>query len=276
MTQQASPSPNDRARWAVCIALERIFVPIARLVLNHRIPIQAVIRLFKRAMVQVANEEFRLPGRRQSMSRIAMLSGLTRADVRSLLTEPRGRSLPDGDEHLKPMAVVEGWRRNSDFLDEHGEPRVLPAKGPHPSFTSLVQLYGGDLPPKTMLEEYLRAGTMAYTDDDRVRLVQRAYIPPGQGSPQIIQVVAQSATRLLSTGVYNIHRDPETEPTLFQRQFEAKALPPDRLEEFRAELQELLARYMDDACGHIEAYEDETAVEGYHQTAGVGMYYFED
>lgn len=45
--------------------------------------------LAKRVYVQVAADEFRIHGRKQTVSRIAILTGRTRKDVQRLLAEPR-------------------------------------------------------------------------------------------------------------------------------------------------------------------------------------------
>lgn len=275
VTQQTQTYSNT-ARWAVVAAFEKILTPLARLAIKHRIPFQAFATAAKRAFVRVANEEFAVQGRSQTKSRIAMLTGLTRTDVNSYLWDPQHRRLPDVDRGCRPSALVEGWRKDAFFQDENGDPLALPFRGKGRSFEILVQRYGADIPPKTMLEELINAGTVEETDDGLIKLSQLTYVPRGQGSTEQAQLMGMAGERFLNTAAHNVYRDAEQdEPPFFQQEFWTSGLPPHQVEAFRADLRSLLERHLAEARDYIESKEERPAQEGYHVTAGAGFYYFE-
>jgi hypothetical protein len=97
----------------------------------------------------------RASGRRTSVSSIAAATGLTRADVRQLLTEsPLRPSAPPWAPRASDK-VLAGWVSDPDFLEPDGNPRPLAyADGDH-GFSELVRRYSQDIPPRAMLNELI-------------------------------------------------------------------------------------------------------------------------
>ena len=69
---------------ALAAALQRLLRPLVRLLLRHGISHTEFSELAKQVYVDVADREFPLPGRKQSVSRISVLTGLTRKEVSRL------------------------------------------------------------------------------------------------------------------------------------------------------------------------------------------------
>ena len=75
-------------RSALEQAVTRLLRPLFRILLRHGMAFTAFEKLAKRVYVDVARNEFRLPGKKPSVSRTSILSGLTRKDVQRVLAEP--------------------------------------------------------------------------------------------------------------------------------------------------------------------------------------------
>src|SRR3981189_3344210 len=82
---QRKSTSRLRVGQALAAALERVLRPLFRIVLRNHMSFKAFLDIAKHAYVEVAATEFGIPGKKQSISRIALLSGLTRKEVQRLL-----------------------------------------------------------------------------------------------------------------------------------------------------------------------------------------------
>src|SRR6185369_29201 len=146
--------------------------------LRHGVSYPEVAELAKRAMIDVARREFTIPGRKQSASRIAVLTGLHRKEIaRTLAVEP-----PKDSASRRRVAyaarVIAGWRRSKRYADARGRPSALTFDGPSPSFLDLVKQFGGgDVPGRAVLDELARVGAVSRLKDGRIKLTAAAYVP---------------------------------------------------------------------------------------------------
>src|SRR5262245_30078545 len=72
------------ARELVTIALTRVLHPLVRLMIARGITFSAAVELLKRVYVEVADQHFRLTDERQTDSRVSLITGLHRKDVKRL------------------------------------------------------------------------------------------------------------------------------------------------------------------------------------------------
>src|SRR5882757_2811510 len=101
MSDGDTPGPHR----ALVAALDRIFRALARLCLRHGLSYEATADIAKRAFVDVAYREFAIPRRKQSASRVAVLTGLHRKDVGRML-KSRRPSDPEADSRVAYAARV--------------------------------------------------------------------------------------------------------------------------------------------------------------------------
>ncbi|MBT8372466.1 MAG: hypothetical protein KJO34_15975, partial [Deltaproteobacteria bacterium] len=91
----------------------------------------------------MASKEFDIKGRKQSTSRVAVITGLSRKEV----TRVRQLSKPDDrastEKYNRAPRVIAAWRRDKNFLDAEGNPAPLPLAGPDTSFSELVKRFSG-------------------------------------------------------------------------------------------------------------------------------------
>lgn len=270
----ASPPPLERA---IDLAVARLLRPLFRVLLRHGKSYRAFEELAKRTYVEVAMEDFGIPGKKPSVSRASILSGLTRKEVQRLLQTPA----PDdaaGEHHNRAARVLTAWVRDADFHDPQGLPRPLAVDG-EIGFATLVKRHSGDMPVRAVLDELLRVGAVEQQADGRIALLARGYVPR-RGAPEMVAMLGTDVADLIETIDHNLHQagEPGQAPR-FQRKVMYRDVPAHAMPAFRllsAEraqtLLEQLDRWLHSACSReAPAGEPQPGAR-----VGVGIYYFEE
>jgi Family of unknown function (DUF6502) len=160
-------------------ALKRIFRPFVKLMLANNITYTFVIDVIKGLFVEVAETDFSIDDKRQTDSRISLMSGVHRKDVRRL----RGHNL--AVEEVMPANVSLGsqvialWNANPKYLNEEGMPKPLQrfaAANADESFEGLVRSLSTDIHPRAVLDEWLRLGIARVDDNNFVQLTTDMFI----------------------------------------------------------------------------------------------------
>lgn len=164
---------------ALVSAVKRVLRPLVGLLLDHNLTYTWLSGILKSIFVEVAEQEFRLPGKEQTDSRITLLTGVHRKDVRRLRREPAASEAPPASIHLGAQLVAL-WMSDDRFLDRGGDPSPLPRRRPAdggPSFEDLVTSVSKDIRPRAVLDEWLRLQVVEIDAQDRVRLRAPAFVP---------------------------------------------------------------------------------------------------
>ena len=261
-------------------ALRKLLRPVVRLLLKHSFPYAAFEAVAKRVYVETVMEEFALPGKKPSVSRAAILTGLTRKDVNFLLSEP----WPTGDGNQgqyrnRAARVLSAWVREPAYKLPDGAPRDLPVDGAD-GFAELVRQFSGDIPTRAILDELVRVGSVQWTETGLLRLVQRAFVP-SESVAHILNIFGTDVRELMETIIYNVERG-AGEPR-YQRKVMHIGIPTGVLPEFRAlsakKSQALLEEFdswlsaQDDLSGRPD---DASSPQGRGAKVGVGIYYYEE
>ncbi len=154
--------------------LQALLRRIVRIAIGAGMPYQAFSKLVREAYFDVATEYEPVKGRPNSDSRVSLLTGLPRRDVRALRTrtEP-APSLQAGVERL----VIDAWTSSLDLMDEQGHLLPLPRtvrQGGERSFEALVERVGSDIRARSLLDEWLRKGFVVLDEEDRVVMANRS------------------------------------------------------------------------------------------------------
>jgi hypothetical protein len=123
-------------------------------------------QLTRRAYFQAASLEARFRNERVNQSAVAAMTGLTRAQVRSLV---KNRSPRNPAQDSRIQRLIGGWTTDATFITERQLPRRLPLRGKTGSFSDLCRKYGGDVPVRSLLREMSRHEIVS-VDGDYVRL----------------------------------------------------------------------------------------------------------
>lgn len=254
-------------------SVKRMLKPLVRLMLRHGMPFQSFAQVAKRAYIEVAQEqEFAVPNKGQTKSRIALITGLTRPDVAELMTGDRLNELPPAERWNRAVSVLGGWATDKRFRDKRGRPRDLPIRGPGQTFESLVRRYGADMPAVATLDELVRAGNVERLKDGKVRMKSQFYIPQTE-SADTLEYFGHAASRMLHTMVHNVLD--KDQPKFFQQEYWSRGIDPTDLDIVRVDLRKSLTACTKKAGKVLEDHEQSPAKEN-HRTAGVGFYYFEE
>lgn len=263
----------DTPLKALNAAILRILRPLVRILLRHGVSYKDFSELAKAVYVDVAESDFTLPGRKQSTSRISVLTGLTRKEVARL----RGSGSPgDGAaaaSYNRAARVIAGWTRDTRFSAANGEPAALPFDGTEPSFSTLVRTFSGDIPAKAVLDELLRVGAVEYTAEG-IRLLSRSYVPQ-RGTEDKLHILGTDVAHLAATIEHNIEHGDNPR---FQRKVAYDNLPEEIIPKFQALSREKAQQLLEDLDGWLSRHDRDSnpAVEGTgRKEAGVGIYYFE-
>lgn len=171
-----APAVPESLKSAVVTVLR----PLIGLLMEHGLTYPWLSGVLKSVFVDVAEKEFRLPDKRQTDSRVTLLTGVHRKDVRRLRRPESGMTEPKPPESVYLGAhLVAVWTSDERYLDLQGRPKPL-TRQPRdnaPSFEKLVTSISKDIRPRAVLDELLRVNAVEIDEDDCVRLRTEAFIP---------------------------------------------------------------------------------------------------
>ena len=269
---------TETANRALTAALIRLLRPLVRLLLRYGVSYQAFADLARWAYVDVASREFAIPGRKQTVSRVSVLTGLNRKEVSRLQATEQPDDTVAEQRHNRATRVINGWLRDPRFRDDGGHPLPLPfeAEAGGPSITELVRAHSGDMPPRAVLDELERTGAVHAGDDGLHHLAAEGYVPGGE--VEKLHILGSDVAELVATIDYNLHAE-GGEPR-FQRKVAYNNLPADALPALRRltaeRSSELLLELNDRFAARDRDTSQDGAEEGDRHRAGLAIYYFED
>lgn len=182
-------------------AVTQLLSPLVRLLLRHGVSHAEFCNWAKQTYVIEASEHFGIDGKPPTVSRIAIVTGINRKEVKRI------RELPDivdtgVSKHNRAVRVVTGWLQDQDFQTARGRPLILTYGDPEDTFNQLVKRHGGDVPARAMLDELVRVGTVK-NDEGKVSLLHKGYVPH-QSESALLDIFSTSATDLLTTLEHNL------------------------------------------------------------------------
>jgi hypothetical protein len=267
--------PDFRPHRTLQRVVEQLLRPLFRLLLRHSVSFGAFEAMAKRVYVDVALNDFGLPGKKPTTSRIAVLSGLTRKEVQRLLAEDADETSDVADRYHRAARVLTGWARDAAFCDTKGTPRVLDVDGEH-GFAALVKRYSGDMPSRAVLDELVRVGAVAQLGDGRLRLITAAYIPQ-RSAVDKLGILGSDVADLITTIDHNLQHG-ETDPR-FQRKVMYDAVAVSALPALRklsAQRAQALLEQLDRWLAKRDVEPSSPDAQGPRARAGLGIYYFEE
>jgi hypothetical protein len=246
--------------------------PVAGWLLRSGVTWKEFAELSRNVFVAAATEEFGIRGRPTNVSRVALLTGLARREVRRERLVA-GTTEPRAEEALNHASrVLTGWHLDAEFLDATGRPRVLAADGEGATFAALLKRYAGDIPATALVKELLKSRSIERLEDGTYRVLRRYYMPRPMDSRSVERAGSVLAD-LVATVEHNLARKSD-EPSRFEGRAQNRHIDPRHLPAFRAFLeregQGLLER-MDDWLATHEVAAD-AAADAPRLRLGVGVY----
>ena len=161
-------------------AIRRTLRPLVRLMLASGVTYPLVSELLKGVFVEVAGREFGLGDKAPTDSRISLISGVHRKDVRRLRRTDQAVDEVVPDTISFGGKLVTTWLTDERFLDEEGRPLPLSkmrVPGEQPCFEDLVESRRTDIRLRVVLDEWLHLGIVHIDAQDRIVLNTDAFVP---------------------------------------------------------------------------------------------------
>jgi hypothetical protein len=267
---------NEKHQKPLVAAIIKLLRPLARILLRNGVSFSTFSDLAKWIYVDVAAKEFGIQGRKQSTSRVSVITGLSRREVMRVRQLPRPDESASTEQHNRAARVIAAWRREPDFLDAKDRPALLSMEGSGATFSELVKRFSGNVPPRAILDELLHVRAVELREDGKISLLTRAYIPRNIDAHKL-NILGTDVQHLISTIDHNLKPD-TTEPR-FQRKVSYDNLPDEVLPEFR-ELFAKRAQALLESADQWLARRDRDVnpkVKGVGSNrAGFGIFFFEE
>lgn len=191
--------------------------------------------LLKELYVDVCATDFRLDGKRLTDSRINVLTGLQRKDVRAIRGRLEGAQVGGRGGAGPVPRVVAHWIAGPPYSTRAGKPKSLPRLqgGSGPSFESLVSDVSRDIHPRTILDELKRQDLVAHDEDkDRLELREAAFVP-SRDDESMLGYFGANVGDHAEAAAANLIAAPEPGP-FFERAVHYNQLTPEALDELQA------------------------------------------
>ena len=253
-------------------AVRRMLRPLVRLLIRFGISFPTLSALFKELYVEVANADFPVAGKPQTISRITVLTGVHRKDVKRLMEEV-GDDAPKRATPTLGAQIIGKWAGDPRYTDPEGKPRPLPRtmREGDDSFELLVESVSKDVRPRAVLDEWLRLGIAAIDEYSRVVLNEAAFVP-SKGLEEKAHFFGRNLRDHVAAAAHNVSGDG---PPMFERAVFYDGLTPRSVEALRAMAEEggmdLLLRLNREALRLSEQDADDPANKN-RMTLGVFFY----
>ena len=272
---ETPPSSAGGPPEALLRAVRRMLGPLVRLLLEHQITYPVLTGLLKSVYVEEAARAFAIPGRPQTISRISLLTGIHRKDVKRLQSQEPAETRAPANVSLGAQLVLR-WTAEPAYRDHDGRPLALPRRrgeGDEPSFEALVESVTQDIRPRAVLDEWLRLGVASLDEQDRVHLVTDAFVPV-HGFDEKAYFLGRNLHDHLAAARHNLSGET---PPLLERSVYYARLRPESVEALEALANEAgrdaLGRV--NRCAQALQREDATRPDAIHRMT-FGAYFFRE
>jgi hypothetical protein len=259
-------------------AIRGLLRPIVRQLIAYGVTYPIVNQIVKQLYVETADREFRLPYKRQTDSRLALVTGLSRKEVAQLRREPPDRQkLPELEDTLVTH-VIGRWMAGPPYASRDGAPRQLlyESEDPKtPTFHGLVREQNVDIPVRAVLDELIRTGIVELLPDGSLLLRREGHIP-GTGTEAKFTLIAADPGELFTSIVHNIE---QPDKPWLQRKVVYDNIGSDALPRLQEEARKLGEEFLRRANALIASYDRDRnpkAPGGSRSRVVLGAYYFEE
>lgn len=233
-------------------AVRRILRPLVRAMIARGLTYPRLIEILKMLYVQEAADHFSLDGKRVTDSRVSLLTGLQRRDIRAHRDGPREEERPKGMGPIPRVLAL--WRSDARFQGADGGPAPLPrqGEGEGPSLEALIREVGRDVHPRTILDEMIRLGLARLDAETDLVTLERESLVPSKDEAMLVAYYASNLGDHAEAASANLIAAPEPGP-FFERAVHYNKLTPEAAARLEAEararqlalLEELNAKALD-------------------------------
>ncbi|MGI9287182.1 MAG: DUF6502 family protein, partial [Pseudomonadales bacterium] len=175
---------GESIKQTLLSAFRVLLGPLVRILLRQGISYSEFAEVAKAVYVEVALKDFKVAGRRATRTRVAVMTGLTRKEVKRVIDEAIKDKYEPKTKFNRVSRVLVGWHTDTDFTGPYGLPLELQyetGNPEEPTFSELVKRHSGDMSPRSILDELIRVGAVRETDVGWYRVLRREYITDATG-----------------------------------------------------------------------------------------------
>jgi hypothetical protein len=265
----SSPLQNKILK-ALFVALK----PLAKVLLQTGIGYREFADVAKAAFIFEATEGYGLRGRATNISRVAVMTGIARKEVKKVRDNSLDDLLSNSLSESPASVVLSRWHNDERFCDLKNGPYILNFDQGQNSFSDLVSSYAGDIPPGAMRTELKRIGAVRQTEDRKLQVLKRYFVPSDIDDKLLIGL-ADVVGADLNTLAFNCMPG-RSNGARFHRVVSVDSVPEDGLqvvqEEAKRRLSELADEFDDFLVGHAASDEAESLPS---RQVGIGLFYYE-
>jgi len=207
----------EQGNTVVVAAVRKIMRPLVKFLIANQITYPHLINLLKSTYVDVAEKNFIVEGKKQTDSRINLLTGVHRKDVKRLRSEQENPTERPANISIGAQLIAR-WVGDKSLLNEDGSPKTLPLQDDDEfsmnSFEGLVaNIAKGDIRPRVVLDELMRLDMVELDPDHNVILKTKAFTP-NRGQEEKLYFFGKNIEDHLRAGVHNLSGE---QPPFFDR-----------------------------------------------------------
>ena len=248
--------------------LSKILRALIRTLLRNGMSYGEFDQVARKCYVDVAYRDFAPAGKKQTVSNVAILTGLNRKEVKKLAELDVEQPANEKRQYNRVVRVLGGWINDPRFLRNDGVPRDLNYDGKD-SFSELVKQYSGDMPVAAMQKVLLSSANIKFADDGKVRLMSHAYLPSNDPVEKLT-ILGIDTSQLIETIDHNLSA--AEDELRFQRKASNARITPDSIPQFKQYLNRKGQAFLEEIDLYLSQHEtdDDSTVE-----LSVGLFYHE-
>ena len=259
-------------------AIHRMLRAVVRHLIAQGVTHPALTQMLKEIYLDIAEAEFALPFKRQTDSRLALITGLNRKEISRLRRQRKPQMAIVAVEDSLVTHVIGRWMAGPPYAASDGTPHRLPYESNRPnvaSFARLVRDLRVDIPVRSVLDELLRVEVVALLPDGDVELRREAHIPSEDAAGKLT-LLGTDPAELFCTIMHNVEH-PDA-PRL-QRKVVYDNIGADGLAEIRATARRRGEEFIRNTNTLLAAHDRDRnpqAPGGQRMRVVLGTYYFEE
>jgi hypothetical protein len=261
---------------ALVVTIRRLLRPVVRQLLVWGVSYPVFDRVVRGLFVEVAEDDFALPAKKQTDSRVSLVTGIHRKEIARLRRLPRSERTAPPLERSVVTRVIGRWLSSPPYADRSGRARPLRYEaGGRASFARLVGDAGFDGPVRSVLDEMLRLGAVSWRDDGTVVLEREANLPTRDLGTRL-DLLGSEPAELFRTIAHNIE---QPDAPWLQRKVVYDNVGADALPALRAaarEQGETLIRRANALLGAHDRDRNPDAPGGTRSRVVLATYWFEE
>lgn len=211
--------------------LRGLIRPLVRTLIARGVTAPAFYRMLKSVYVEVAHEQFRLTDAPPTDSRVSLLTGVHRRDVRAILSDPDDAWPIARAKSAAFATVLARWQTDNATTGDDGAPRALSRA----EFEALVSSVSRDIRPRTVLDELMRQDLVSEAEDGTLTLTDAARAGPADADDRLVFFAANVGDHL-AAATENLLAE---EPRFLERAVFYNRLTPSDVDAIEAEARTL-------------------------------------